>query len=316
MRRTRWTAALRLYPDHPELAFYRAMALVQRGHPHEGALAFEAVEKSLQSRSGDALSPPFLGVSPQALAIDARVQAALARGRAGETQESMKRLRALFVEHPLEEGVALALLDGYDRAGKAAEAEQILAQAARAHPGSDVLLYALANAQDRKGDRQKALSTMRKVLALQPSNAGALNYIGYTLTEEGGAAALHEAETLLQRAVELRPDDGAIADSYGFCLLKQGRGEQALEELKRADGLSPGDPVILSHLGDALLAAGRRDEALAAFRSALARLLPQARRTPPKAEALNADPPDRLPDRDDARVRADLERKLKALAAP
>src|SRR5437868_13124932 len=114
---------------------------------------------------------------------------------------------------------------------------------------------------------------MRKVLALQPAHAGALNYIGYTLSEEGGAAALREAETLLQRAVELRPDDGAIADSYGYCLLKLGRGAQALEELKRADGLSPGDPVILCHIGDALLAAGRRDEALAGFRNALSHLL-------------------------------------------
>ncbi|HUJ26310.1 MAG TPA: tetratricopeptide repeat protein, partial [Myxococcales bacterium] len=326
--------ALRLYPDHPELAFYRAMALVQRGHPREGAAAFEQVEKKLEKQSGDALSPPFLGVSPQALAIDARVQAALARGRAGEAQESMRRLRAVFADHPLDEGVALALLDEYDRAGRAAEAEQILAQAAKAHPGNDVLLYALANAQDRKGDRQKALSTMRKVLALQPAHAGALNYIGYTLTEEGGPASLREAQELLQRAVELRPDDGAIADSYGYCLLKLGRDAQALDELKRADGLSPGDPVILSHLGDALLANGRRDEALQAFRSALSRLLPQARRPPSKTEALNKggggfagdgpepkakaleDPPDRLPDRDDVKVRAELERKLKALSSP
>src|SRR5207248_10127814 len=60
-----------------------------------------------------------------------------------------------------------------------------LAASAKAHPGSDVLLYALANAQDRAGMKQKALSTMRKVLALQPAHSGALNYIGYTLVEQG-----------------------------------------------------------------------------------------------------------------------------------
>src|SRR5205807_2399492 len=87
--------------------------------------------------------------------------------RSAETQEALKRLRALFAEHAMEEGVALALLEEYDRAGKAAEAEQLLAHAARAHPGSDGLLYALGNAQDRAGLRQKALSTMRKVLSLQ-----------------------------------------------------------------------------------------------------------------------------------------------------
>jgi tetratricopeptide (TPR) repeat protein len=312
--------ALRLYPDHPELGFYRALALVQRGHPREGALAFEQVEKKLRARKGEPASPELLGVAPDALALDARVQGALARGRAGELQESVRRLRALFAEHPLDEGVPLALLEALDRAGRAAEAQQLLAAGVRAHPGGDALLYALANAQDRNGDRQKALSTMRKVLAIQPAHSGALNYIGYTLTEQGGPAELREAETLLARAVELRPDDGAVADSYGFCLLKLGRHEQALVELRRADRLAPGDPVILSHLGDALLAAGRKEEALDAFRRALARLLPPRRagRKPDpqvglaqKAEPV--DPPDRLPEPGDAKVRAELEQKLKAL---
>src|SRR5205814_9492798 len=104
----------------------------------------------------------------------------------------------------------------------------------------------------------------------------ALNSIGRTLAGRGKPADLREAEDLLARAVELRPDDGAIADSYGFCLLKLGRASEALAELRRADRLTPRDPVILSHLGDALLAAGKRTEALDAFRAALGRLQPPA----------------------------------------
>ena len=306
--------ALRLYPSHPELSFYRALALVQRGRPREGALAFEAVERWLKAHEDEPPSPAFLGVEPAALSLDVRLQAALARGKAGETQESIRRVRALFSERPEDEGVALALLESFDRAGKAAEAERILAAAARAHPGSDGLLYALANAQDRSAARGKALSTMRKVLAIQPQHAGALNYIGYSLTERGGAADLREAEGLLARAVELRPDDGAIADSYGFCLLKLGRAVEALAELRRADRLSPSDPVILSHLGDALVATGGKMEALAAFRRALGLLIPAStRRTPNRAAQARVDPPDR-PDRNDARVRVEIERKLRALA--
>ena len=160
---------------------------------------------------------------------------------------------------------------------------------------------------------------MRKALALQPAHAGALNYIGYTLAEEGGPAELREAETLLARAVELRPDDGAIADSYGFCLLKLGRHEQALRELRRADRLAPGDPVILSHLGDALLASGRREEALEAFHRALSRLAPAT--APHKAQRgpgaqAQVDPPDRLPEPGDSRVKRELEQKLKDLQVP
>src|SRR3989454_2203747 len=235
--------ALRLYPDHPELSFYRALALVQRGRPHEGALAFEAVERSLRARGEDPPSPAFLGIEPDALLLDAQVQSALARGRAGEAPESTRRLRALFAEHPAGEGGAPALLEAFDRAGKAAEAEQVLAASVRAHP-----------------------------------------------------------------------EAGRAADSYGFCLLKLGRASEALAELRRADRLTPRDPVILSHLGDALLAAGKKEEALSAFRRALALLLPGSKRRPLAAEAqAMIDPPDRA-DRDGPRVRAEIEKKLKALA--
>ncbi|HEY6911050.1 MAG TPA: tetratricopeptide repeat protein [Myxococcales bacterium] len=305
--------ALRLYPDHPELSFYRALALVQRGHPLQGALGFEAVQKSLAAGSGP-IAPAFLGGDAEALSLDAQVQAALARGKAGEAQESMRRVRALFALHPADEGVALALLEVFDRAGKAADAIAVLGAAARAHPESDGLFYAFANALDRAGRRGEALATMRKVLSIQPQHSGALNYIGYTLTESGSPEELREAQTLLARAVELRPDDGAIADSWGFCLLKLGRADQALAELRRADKLAPGDPVILSHLGDALLAAGRKAEALAAFRSALSRLLPPPRARRAASAHARLDPPDRSPDPNDGRVRAEIEQKLKALA--
>ena len=59
---------------------------------------------------------------------------------------------------------------------------------------------------------------------------------------------------MIRRAVEQRPDDGAIADSYGTCLLRQGKISAAIVELRRAQNLSPGDPVILEHLGEAVRA--------------------------------------------------------------
>jgi len=161
--------------------------------------------------------------------------------------------------------------------------------------------------------QSKALTTMRKVLSGQPQHAGALNYIGYTLTERGSPMDLREAEPMLARAVELRPDDGAIADSYGLCLLKLGRAADALAELRRADKLSPGDPVILSHLGDALIAAGRRDEARSVFKRALAPPRAPARPHPLAEAQAMIDPRDRT-DRDDAKVRAEIEKKLRSLA--
>lgn len=327
--------ALRLFPAHPELEFYRALALAQRGRAREAAQAFEQVMKQLARKPDGPPPQSLLGVDTETLLLDVRVQEALARGKAGDTGEALKRLRALFAEHPLEEGVALALLEGFDRAGKTAEAVALMQATARLHAGSDALLFALGNALDRVGKRDEAQVAMRRVLELSPQHAGALNYVGYTLTEGGSPAQLAEAFELLTRAVEERPDDGAIADSFGYCLFKRGQPARALVELKRADGLSPDDPVILSHLGDALLASGQADEAGRAFLRALARLsntapLVQKRgksasssasASPPPGVAAAAapggeiDPSDRTPEPGDARVREELEAKLRSLTA-
>src|SRR2546422_1281360 len=171
--------ALRLYPDHPELSFYRALALVQRGRPHEGALAFEAVERSLRARGEDPPSPAFLGIEPDALLLDAQVQSALARGRAGEAPESTRRLRALFAEHPAEEGVALALLEAFDRAGKAAEAEQVLAASVRAHPEAGARPPPPPGAPGRAGGGGKGPPPLRQKVALPPQHPRAPGYIWF-----------------------------------------------------------------------------------------------------------------------------------------
>jgi len=315
-------AALRIFPGHPELSFYRGLALEERGRHRDAAQVFEQIEAALNAPgrpretalAAVADGPAFLAPDPAQLLLDARVQAALARGRAGETAEAARRMKVLFSADPQDEGVALGLLEAFERAGRAPAALALLEEGARKHPDSPALLHARASALDRAGRVPEALAAMRKVLAVAPAHAGALNYVGYVMTEQGGD--LREAEGLLRRAAQLRPDDGAVADSLGFCLLKEGQVEPALAELRRADRLAPGDPVILGHLGDALLAAGQRDAAADAFRRALARLSKAPRSARGKRPRDGSDEQEsRPPEAGDARVRAELLEKLRALTA-
>jgi len=315
-------AALRLFPAHPELSFYRALALEERGRHREAAHVFEQLERALAvpgrpreaALTSVAEGPAFLAPDPAQLLLDVRVQAALARGRAGDSAEAVRRMKALFSQDPRDEGVALGVLEALERSGRVPAAVALLEDAARKYPDSPAVLFARASALDRAGRVPEALTAMRKVLAVAPAHAGALNYAGYVMTEQGGD--LREAEGLLRRAAELRPDDGAVADSLGFCLLKQGRVEPALAELRRATRLSPGDPVILGHLGDALLAAGRKDAAAAAFREALLRLSPAPRKGRERRAKADADEQQaRSPEPGDAKVRTELEEKLRALTA-
>jgi tetratricopeptide (TPR) repeat protein len=317
--------ALRLFPAHPELSFYRALALEQRARHREAAHAFEELQHSLLPVGGIGLRQPalnaatlaqsFLGIDQAQLVLDARVQAALAHGRAGQREEAARRLKTIFAEQPTDEGVALGLLEALERAGQAPEALGLLESAAVKHPDSPAILFARASALDRAGRVPEALTAMRKVMAVAPAHAGALNYVGYVMVEQGGD--LREAEGLLRRAVQLRPDDGAIADSLGYCLLKQRRTDAALAELRRATRLSPGDPVVLGHFGDALLAAGRKDEAIDVFRRALSRLFPKSHPTAARhARAVDDDQEPRAPEPSDAKVGAELEAKLRSLTAP
>jgi len=305
-------ASLRLFPGHPELSFYRALAIDSRGNHREAAQLFETLDRALAAGTDSRADadraaqrgPSFLAGEPATIVVEARTQAALSRSRLGEHAEGAKRMRALFAERPQDEAVGLGLIEALEREGRLSEAVSILAAAARAQPRSDAVLFALASAQDRAGKQQTAYGTMRKVLALSPHHPGALNYVGYSLVEKN--VSLAEAERLLADAVEQRPDDGAVADSYGTCLLRRGKIPAALAELSRAQNLSPGDPVILEHLGEALLASGKRDEAGSVFRKALAVLDPSVGRSR-KARS------DRDPEPGDARVRAEILQKLRTL---
>nr|MDA8077451.1 tetratricopeptide repeat protein [Nitrospiraceae bacterium] len=92
------------------------------------------------------------------------------------------------------------------------------------------------------------VAELRKAIELNPKNTDALNYLGYSYADKG--IHLTEAESLVGRALEARPDNGYILDSLGWVYYKQGKLEKALELIKRASQTTKDDPVVLEHLGD------------------------------------------------------------------
>jgi Flp pilus assembly protein TadD len=66
---------------------------------------------------------------------------------------------------------------------------------------------------------------------------------------------------MIERAVDLRPDDGYIIDSLGWAHYRLGNYQLAVNYLEQAAEVLPGDPTINDHLGDALWRVGRRNEA-------------------------------------------------------
>jgi len=134
-------------------------------------------------------------------------------------------------------------------------------------PGNTDLHYMLGVILDKTNRFEESIRQMEKVLEIDPQNADALNFIGYTYAERG--VNLDEAEKLILQAMDLKPDNGYIIDSLGWVHFRQNKLASALKHLKRALELMPDDPNILEHLGDVYLKTGQAGEALDFYRRAI-----------------------------------------------
>jgi len=140
------------------------------------------------------------------------------------------------------------------------KALSIVADGLEKFPTDEKLLYFQGALFDKMGDRKRSVESMKKILTANGNNAHALNFLGYTYTEMN--ENLDEAEKLIRKATELRPNDGYIEDSLGWVLFKRGKIDEAMEHLAKAVKLQPEEAVIYEHLGDIYVSKKQVDKAL------------------------------------------------------
>ena len=143
----------------------------------------------------------------------------------------------------------------------------VLKQGIRELPDEEVLYFNLGILYDKLHNKKSSLQAMKKVLVLNPENSSALNYIGYTYAEEG--KNLDEAETMIQKALKIKPGDPYILDSLGWVYFQRGQLDKAYLYIYKAFQTSPKEVAINEHLGDIFLKRGKKNEALKYFRRAL-----------------------------------------------
>ena len=134
----------------------------------------------------------------------------------------------------------------------------------RRSPGT---LFSRAVAFDRQDRWPQAKADLEQALALSPEEPFVLNYLGYSLVERH--QDLRQARSLIQRALDGRPDDGSIRDSLGWVMLRENDVLGAIRTLEQAAEQIPEDPTVNYHLGSAYWAAGRKIEAEDQWRWAL-----------------------------------------------
>jgi tetratricopeptide (TPR) repeat protein len=120
---------------------------------------------------------------------------------------------------------------------------------------------------EREKKYDQAEKMFRQVLETDPSNASALNYLGYMLADQN--VRLQEAQDLLNRAVRIEPNNYAFLDSLGWVYYRLNRLDEAERHLTRSLQLMSKDPTIHDHLGDVYFKEGKLKEAISQWQSSL-----------------------------------------------
>jgi tetratricopeptide (TPR) repeat protein len=249
--------ALKIAPDDVRLSFMLAQAQRDAGDG-EGA---EATARALRTAHPE---------DPRTVYLLAQMLEA--RGRHQEIVDLLKpeiaRLRTAKAKPGQvalllgAQGLALLQLKRYD------DAIAVYKEAIAAAPDDNAMTFQFGAALDRAGKRPEAQKVFRDLIAKDPLDANALNYLGYMLAEQ--RASLDDAVALIQRALKVDPGNPSYLDSLGWAYFQQGKLDLADPPLSTAAGRLPKNSVIQDHLGDLRLKQNRQAEAVEAWQRALA----------------------------------------------
>ena len=257
---------------HLELGeFDQAIELLEgmaAAHPGDGQIRYYLGAAYLEKQDFGRAETEFDKVPEQSsYALRAALQRAVIAEKKGDPQAAIDLTRQAIERHPRDAEGYLYLGGFYEAAKRLPEAAAALREGLAVAPENPRLHFRLGAVLDKMGERQECIRQMETAITLDPKDAVALNYLGYTLADMG--IRLEDAEVYIKRALAVRPDDGYITDSLGWVYFKMGRYEQALTWLMKATESLPDDPVITEHLGDAYGALGRWREAEGSYERAL-----------------------------------------------
>ncbi|MGV0034415.1 MAG: tetratricopeptide repeat protein [Candidatus Azotimanducaceae bacterium WSBS_2022_MAG_OTU7] len=187
----------------------------------------------------------------------ARIVSLLANeGRLEEARARLSNLRAQKPEHRQQ----LILIEAQllEDLGQEQQTLDFLEVILQREPNNVELLYYRAMTGQRFGRLDILEADLSRVIELDPDNAGALNALGYILTDQTNRH--EEALELIEKALTIKPDEAAFLDSMGWVQYRLNNYEIALTYLRRAFELFLNDEIA-AHLGEVLWVIGDRIEA-------------------------------------------------------
>jgi len=233
-----------------------------------------------------------------------KVERATVLAESGKVDEGAAELRSLMGGGERARETELALAQLYEKAkryadmGKALDAAEKLSTT---NEDKETIHFMRGAMYERMKKFDLSEAEFRKVLELNPENAGAMNYLGYMLADR--AVRLDEAYDLIKKAIDQDPNNGAYLDSLGWVYYRQGKLAEAEGVLVRALDRIGSDPTVHDHLGDVYFKLGKTRDAISQWQTSLKEFQKETSESDPEEVAkVNR----KL---DDARVRLAKEKK-------
>ena len=199
--------------------------------------------------------------------FEADLRIALILAKQGQVEDAQLRLQNMSPDS-LDKELRVYLTEGeiLNTAKQYEDALELYNDALAQLPDNNRLLYARALTAEKIGQVDLAIKDLESIVKREPENAQALNALGYTLVDK--TKEHKKGLKLIQKALKLEPDDGAIHDSMGWAYYRLGQYDKALKYLRSAfEKLK--DAEIAAHLGEVLWVAGEREAAQDIWKSAL-----------------------------------------------
>jgi tetratricopeptide (TPR) repeat protein len=182
--------------------------------------------------------------------------------RQDEVEQRVLRMENKYPEQRLR--ILTTKAEFLNQQGDYQQAFDVLSAVLKEGPDNRDVLYARALVAEKMDRIDLLEEDLLSILRKNPDDVGALNAMGYTLTDK--TERYDEAEKYLKRAIELQPNEAVVIDSYGWLLFKKGQAEQALNYLQQAYE-KQAENEIAAHLIEVLWSVGSKKEAKELFDS-------------------------------------------------
>ena len=199
-------------------------------------------------------------------AFDADLRSAVilqSQGKENEAHQALEQMQIDYLDQPAQLRQAYQVdAELYMKEQKYPQAITAFSRALQVVPDDPDLLYGRGLAYAEAGNVDLAVKDFHRLLKIKPGDVDASNALGFTLADAD--RDLPEAEQLIQVARTAKPNDPAIADSWGWLQYRLGHLDQAAQVLSSA-WQAQKDADVGVHLGEVLWKQGHQQEARHVF---------------------------------------------------